>query len=176
MSGITSFWTGQPVNMTCSISGHGTGIGANAMCNSLAPLKIQKGVDNNPNFGPVKQWYNPAVVGQLTLDQLNANGQPGMFGYMGLNALTGPGRNNWDLAMLKNFSAPWFKGEHSTIQFRWETYNTFNHPQWNAISAGCGSATPVGTACSGNTNNQGKGDVTGAWNPRNMQFALKLIF
>jgi len=26
-----------------------------------------------------------------------------MFGYMGINQLTRPGRNNWDLALLKNF-------------------------------------------------------------------------
>ena len=56
-----------------------------------------------------------------------------MFGWMGINQLTGPGRNNWDLALLKNFTAPWFRGEHSTIQFRWETYNTFNHPEWQGI-------------------------------------------
>ena len=49
-----------------------------------------------------------------------------MFGYMGRNVLTGPGRNNWDLALLKDFRAPWFNGEYSTFQFRLETFNTFN--------------------------------------------------
>jgi hypothetical protein len=181
VTGITSFWTGTPINITCSVSGFGTGIGGSSMCNSLAPVKVAKGIDNNPEFGPIKQWYNPADIGQLQASQLNASGQSGMFGYMGLNALTGPGRNNWDLALLKEFTTPWIKGEKSTLQFRWETYNTFNHPQWQGVSGGCDSATPEGNPCNytvtgGKTYNLGRGDVTSAWSPRIMQFALKLIF
>jgi hypothetical protein len=186
VTGVTSFFSGLPVNIGCTVSGYGNGTGSNNMCNSLAPVKIQKGVDNNPTYGPEVQWYNPADVGQLNLSQLSANNQPGMFGWMGINQLTGPGRNNWDLALLKNFSAPWFKGEHSTVQFRWETYNTFNHPEWQGISSGCGSTTPFGEPCNyatytnssgGKTTvNQGMGDVTSAWPQRIMQFALKFIF
>jgi len=190
LTGVTSFFSGLPVNMTCSVSNQldpnnialkATGTGGSAYCNSLGAVKIQKGIDNNINFGPVKSWYNPNTVGQLTFAQLAANNQPGMFGWMGPNTLTGPGRNNWDLALLKNFSAPWFKGEHSTVQFRWETYNTFNHPEWQGISAGCDSTTPLGSPCgfstvSGKNYNIGRGDVTSAWPQRIMQFALKFIF
>jgi hypothetical protein len=144
-------------------------------------MRVQKGIDNNPTYGPIVSWFNPNNVGQLQLSQLSANGQPGMFGWMGINQLTGPGRNNWDLAMLKNFTAPWFKGEHSTVQFRWETYNTFNHPEWQGISAGCGSTTPLGASCGyqtidGKTYNLGRGDVSSAWPQRIMQFALKFVF
>jgi len=185
LTGITSFYTGLPVNFGCSESGFGNGTGSNSMCNSLAPVKIQKGIDNNPTYGPMVQWYNPADVGMLNQSQLSANNEPGMFGWMGINQLTGPGRNNWDLALLKNFSAPWFKGEHSTVQFRWETYNTFNHPEWNGISSGCSSSTPFGDPCNYATYtinskstpvNAGNGDVSGAWPQRIMQFGLKFIF
>ena len=180
-TGVSSFFSGTPVNMTCSESGYNTGVGGSAMCNSLAPVRIHKGIDNNPTFGPEVQWYYPGSVGQLNLSQLSANKQPGMFGWMGINQLTGPGRNNWDLALLKNFSAPWIRGEHSTIQFRWETYNTFNHPEWQGISAGCDTTTPFGTPCktqviNGKTYNIGRGDVTSAWPQRIMQFAMKFIF
>jgi len=95
--------------------------------------------------------------------------------------LTGPGRNNFDLALLKNFSTPWFKGEHSNIQFRWETYNTFNHPQWQGVNAGCDNTTPLGSACGMSTVNnkvinQGRGDVSSAWPARIMQFGMKFSF
>jgi hypothetical protein len=181
VTGVTSFFTGLPVNMTCSVSGRHSGTGGSMMCNSLGPMRVQKGIDNNPTYGPIVSWFNPNNVGQLQLSQLSANGQPGMFGWMGINQLTGPGRNNWDLAMLKNFTAPWFKGEHSTVQFRWETYNTFNHPEWQGISAGCGSTTPLGASCgyqtiNGKTYNLGRGDVSSAWPQRIMQFALKFVF
>jgi len=188
-TGVTSMFTGTPVNITCGVSSlasptgtvKGSGTGGSMMCNSLGPMKIQKGVDNDPTFGPMVRWYNPNNVGQLTFDQLAANNQPGMFGWMGINQLTGPGRHNWDLALLKNFSTPWFKGEHGTLQFRWETFNTFNHPEWKGINAGCDSTTPLGNPCgyatiSGKTYNQGRGDVNSAWDQRIMQFALKFLF
>ncbi len=102
---------------------------------------------------------------------------------MSNNALAGPSRNNWDMALFKNISLPWLKGEHSTLQFRWETFNTFNYPQWRDISAGCDGLTPPGNTCGSGfaangttTVNTTRGEVTGAWPPRIMQFALKLIF
>jgi hypothetical protein len=172
ISGITSFMTGQPVNFTCGVSGYSTGIGGSVRCNALGELKIKKGVVDDPTYGPTPTWYDPAVVGQVTLDQLRADGQPGMFGTMGRNALIGPGRNNWDLALLKNFELPWFKGEHSTIQFRWETFNSFNHPQFRAISAGCAGSIGFGQPCVTGT----RGQVTTAWDPRIMQLGLKFLF
>jgi len=187
ISGITSMFTGQPVNFNCGITGMSTGIGGNMKCNNVAPLKIKKGVFNDPEYGPTPTWYDPSVVVQPTLDQLRADGQPGMFGYMGRSALTGPGRNNWDLAILKNFQLPWFKGEHSTIQLRLETFNTWNHPQWKYINSGCsGDNNPDGTKAFGRTCNDqmigttrfngGQGQVNTAWDPRIMQVGLKFIF
>ena len=107
---------------------------------------------------------------------INADGSFNMvFGYMNRNQLVGPGRNNFDLALLKDFITPWFKGEHSTVQLRIESFNTFNHPQFNAIKASCSGNTPFGGPCN-DSNNVGNGEVTGAWSPRNMQFALKFSF
>jgi hypothetical protein len=194
ISGITSFFSGEPVEATntnfgCSnvvnpVTGntYGTGIGGSVRCNTVGPLKIFKGVNNDPQFGPTPSWYDPNVVTEPTLAQMAANGQPGMFGYMGRNVLTGPGRNNWDIALLKNFQLPWFHSEHSTLQFRWETFNTFNHPQWKSINAGCSGApnndgtAAFGRPCGGNTYNLGIGEVSGAWAPRIMQFSLKFLF
>jgi hypothetical protein len=175
VSGITSFYTGQPVDFSCGINGLSTGIGEGVRCNSLGALKVKKGVYNDPQFGPTPTWVDPNVIGQVTLDQLLANNQPGMFGTMGRNPLTGPGRNNWDLALLKDFQLPWFGSEHSTLQFRWETFNTFNHPQWKYVSVGCSGATLPGQPCSG-ADNIGNGEVSGAWSPRVMQFGLKFMF
>ncbi len=174
-SGITSFFTGQPINFGCGINGMSSGIGQAVMCNSLGPVKIQKGVYNDPQFGPTPTWFNPSAIGQITLPQLRADGESGMFGYMGRNTLTGPGRNNWDLALLKNFKLPWFSAEKSTLQFRLETFDTFNHTQWKSVSAGCSGATAPGAPCNG-LENIGNGEVNGTWAPRIMQLALKLIF
>jgi hypothetical protein len=176
VSGITSFQTGVPIDFGCGIAGMSSGVGGSVRCNSLGPVKIQKGVTDDPQFGPTPTWFDPSMIGQTNLDQLPANGEPGMFGDMGRNFLTGPGRNNWDIALLKNFALPWFGAERSSIQFRWETFNTFNHPQWAGVNAFCGGETPPGTPCSGIQNNLGNGEISSAFSPRIMQFGLKFIF
>jgi hypothetical protein len=176
VSGIAMFATGQPIDFGCGISGLSSGVGGNVRCNSLGPVKVKKGVVNDSVYGPMRTWFDPSMIGQINESQLRADNEPGMFGYMGRNPLTGPGRNNWDMALLKNFQLPWFGGESSAVQFRWETFNTFNHPQWNGVNAGCGGNTPPGTPCSGEDNNYGNGEVNSAWPARIMQFGLKFIF
>ncbi len=187
VSGITSFFSGLPVDAAgqCGVDGFSTGIGRGLRCNLIGPLTVKKGVVNDPTFGPTATWYDPSVVTQPTFAQLAADDQSGMFGNAGRNVLTGPGRNNTDLAIMKDFSVPWFRGEHSTIQFRFESFNSFNHTQWNGIDAGCsGSASSLtsggitynipafGKSCaSGST-----GQVNGAYAPRIMQFGLKFLF
>jgi hypothetical protein len=182
VSGITTFYTGQPINISCGISGLNTGLGEGMQCNTVGPLKIQKGVFDDPEFGPTVTWFDPNQMTQPLASQLFANNEPGMFGYMGRNVLTGPGRNNWDLALLKNFKLPWFGREGSTLQFRLETFNTFNTVQWSNISAGCNGdpnadgTIAFGRPCGGSQYNQGNGEVTSAYSPRIVQLALKFIF
>jgi hypothetical protein len=183
LSGISTFFTGLPVitggygsaPFTCTENGYATGIGTNTMCNPIEPLKVDKGVINVAPYGPTMRWFNPGALAMPLQSQLPADGEPGMFGYLNRDTLWGPGRNNWDIALMKNFQLPWFRGEHSNMQFRWETFNTFNHTQFEYIQAGCSGKTPFGGACN-DANNNGNGAVTGAWNPRQMQFGVKLSF
>jgi hypothetical protein len=141
----------------------------------LGHLGVQKSVVDDPQFGPTPSWFDPSVIGQITVPQLSANNQPGMFGYMGKNPLRGPGRNNWDLAVIRNFQTPWFNSEHSSLQFRLESYNTFNHPQWSAVNLFCSSETAPGAPCSG-SQNIGNGEVSAASRPRILQLGLKFVF
>jgi hypothetical protein len=175
ISDITSFLSGPPMSIGCGINGMSSGIGEGIMCNTLGTLGVNKSTINDPQFGPTPGWFNPANIGQPLVSQLASNGEPGMFGYGGRNILRGPGRNNFDMALLKNFQTPWFSGEHSTIQFRLETFNTFNHPQFQYINAFCSGATAPGSPCNG-ANNIGNGEVSSAWSPRIVQLALKLLF
>lgn len=172
VSGITSFFSGLPVDFGCGVSGYNTGIGGGVRCNTTGKLQIDKTVINDPQFGPMVGWFNPAVLAQPVFSQLYADGAPGMFGYMGRNALLGPGRNNWDLALLKNFELPWFGAEHSKLQFRVETFNTFNHPQWKGINTGCSSTILFGQACT----QTGNAEVNSDWGPRLIQIGMQFDF
>ena len=174
LSGIGSFFTGQPIDFNCGVSGYNNGVGGAVRCNTVGKVAIKKGMYNDPDHGPTPTWWDPSVVTQPTYSQLFANGEPGMFGYMGRNMLTGPGRNNFDIALEKNVSMPWFRGEHSSLQFRLETFNTFNHTQWKSVDSGCNGDAPFGAPCT--VKNTTPGEVNGAWDPRLMQLGLKFIF
>jgi len=190
ISGITAMFTGEPVGpmngtwngSICGVAGLSSGIGGEVMCNTNGPLKIHKSTYNDPTFGPMVRWFDPSVLSQPTLDQFYANGQPGMFGYTGRNMLTGPGRNNFDLALFKDFQIPWFKGEHSALQFRLETFNSFNHTQWLGLYIGCNGnpnadgSPAFGRSCGGDQFNAGNGEVAGTWDPRQVQLGMKFTF
>jgi hypothetical protein len=76
---------------------------------------------------------------------------------------------------MKDFATPWFRGDQSTLQFRWETFNTFNHTQFQGVNIACSGLTPAGAPCTG-PNNIGNGEVASSRSPRIMQLALKLLF
>jgi hypothetical protein len=172
ISGISSFMTGPPLNFSCGIGGLSSGIGGAVVCNPLGHVDVKKGTLNDPTLGPTPGWFDPGVIGQTTLDQLAANNQPGMFGTMGKNTLRGPGRNNWDLALMKNFELPWFRDQKSTMQFRLESFNTFNHPQWQGVNTSCSDQTAPGAACTGDV----LGEINSAFPARILQLGLKFIF
>ena len=83
---------------------------------------------------------------------------PLQWGTAARNDVVGPGRNNWNIAMYKGFRFT----ERARLQFRAETFNTFNHTQFT---------NPSTTLTSGNF-----GQITGTYQPRIWQFGMKFLF
>jgi hypothetical protein len=83
----------------------------------------------------------------------------GMFGNAARNNVRQGGLNNWDLALFKNLPLGW---ESGAIQFRAETFNTFNHTQWSGYRNGFGSA--------------GFGEANAARDARTIQLGLKFVW
>ena len=81
--------------------------------------------------------------------------------------IRGPGINNWDVALFKNF--PIYK-ERVRMQFRTELYNAFNHTQFTGLDTGA-RFDPQG-----NQVNARLGEFTAARSPRVIQFALRMYF
>jgi len=138
-------------------------------CNSVGK-QSGKSIVQDPVYGPTVQWFNVNAFTQPNADQLYADNQPGMFGYLGRNTLIGPGRNNWDLSLFKNITIH----ERLQMQFRFETFNTWNHTQWRDVNTGCPDTVPAGESCGSVSSNFGQ--VTSAWTPRIIQLGLKLSF
>jgi hypothetical protein len=88
--------------------------------------------------------------------------------------MTTPHFQSIDVALHKKFQLPY--NEQHSIQFRIETFNTFNHPSWGAPSGNI----LAGAAFSGagsSAAHQGFGIITSTAIPmRQIQMALKYQF
>jgi hypothetical protein len=94
----------------------------------------------------------------------------GDYGNASKNIYRGPGRNNWDMSLMRNFN---LGSEERVLTFRWELYNIFNHTQFSTIDnlllyAAFGPS-PINL-------NANFGKATGAYSARQMQFSLRLRF
>lgn len=80
-------------------------------------------------------------------------------GNAGRNSIQQPGINNWDIGVFKNFRVR----DRLNVQFRWETFNTWNHTQFGSANL--------------NTSSPNFGRITGTRvGPRRMQFGLRVTF
>jgi hypothetical protein len=112
---------------------------------------------------PLKQnpmWFNPAAF---------ASPPPGSFGNFHRNSIYGPGIDNWNMSLFKNFIFT----ESMRIQLRFEAYNVFNHTQWANVNNGL--STPVnGTSFAATPG--ASGQITSARDPRQLQLGGKFYF
>jgi Carboxypeptidase regulatory-like domain len=150
VSGIATIVSGLPVNI--GISG---AQGGNGLPNAT----------NRPDL--VSQITYPNAVnaaGDHVIQYIDASSfalpAVGSFGNLGHNAVRGPGRDNWNVSLFKSF---WFNEERgSRFELRFETFNTFNHTQFNGVSNNFGSSN--------------FGQFTSTFDPRIIQLGGKLYF
>jgi hypothetical protein len=122
-AGVGTFITGQPLGLgyslvnTVDLTG-GTG-------NGLDSRSVLVADPNSPH--PSDVWFNTAAVKPPT-PAYSVNG----IGNASKAPIHGPGLNDWDLSVYKNFRI----GESRRLQFRAESYNTFNHTQFTSIDTG----------------------------------------
>ena len=146
------------------------------------------GVPCRVDNGDPTQIINPAaytLVGTVL----------GVPGDAARGSCLGPGINNVDMSFFKNFTPGWLQrpfGEGARVQFRLEMFNAFNHTQFRAdslqnnmfLNAGgnpvvCGSGAPCSATnrvVTGFVPNGGFGRSGTTRGPREIQYALKLVF
>ena len=109
----------------------------------------------------LKSYINSACF-PMKYPTISADGTTG-FGNSGRGVVQGPGENNLDLALIKQFGLKTWT-EASTIEFRAEAFNALNHPQFSNPTLNRDAGASFGTI------------TTTAVNPRVMQLALKFNF
>jgi len=183
LSGITRFQSGAPLRLSASlktgcsiagapcaavttnnygtdITGGGDGWRAVMTGNPVLP-KDQRTVSR---YFDTSVFAPPALAQQVTdmagvLRVLATGNTPATFG-------RGPGINNTDLTLFKNFR---FR-EKLNLRFQVEAYNVFNHTQFSGV----GTSAQWDQSGAQVTSNFGR--VTSALDPRIMQLAVRLSF
>jgi hypothetical protein len=143
VSGIVTFETGLPINITL-----GGPQGNNGIPDATNRPSVSGAVAAPHTVG---EWFDAGAFSEPAV---------GAWGNVGFDSVTGPGRDNWNISLFKNFLFSESRGSH--LEFRVETFNTWNHTQFNGVS---------------NTfSNSNFGQVTSAFDPRIFQLGLKLYF
>jgi hypothetical protein len=112
----------------------------------------------------VNAWFDP---GAFSAPPCTPGGSGAdCFGDLGHNVIRGPGRDDWNLSLFKNFTINADRG--TRIEFRVETFNTWNHTQFKGDYNNGGISNNFGAS--------NFGSITAAFDPREFQIGLKLIY
>jgi hypothetical protein len=128
------------------------------------PVGLGGGYTNRPDInGKVHytkvhggQWFDPAVFSAPI--PAWAGGINQGFGSARKDAVIGPGRANFTTSLYKSFVIR----EGIDFKFRLETFNTFNHTQFNGVNSTYGAG--------------GFGSVSSVYDPRVIQLGGQLRF
>ncbi len=158
IAGISTFETGAPLNATL-----GGSLGSNGVQNATNYPNLSGSLAYPKARGTnAVQWFSPSTFTAPA---------PGSWGTLGHNAINGPGRDEWNIALHKVFKF----SEHSQFEFRAESFNTFNHPQWEADGSNggyTGNCGWNGTTCAASN----FGAITQSYDPRVFQLYGKISF
>jgi len=149
VAGIITAESGAPLNIGLN------GQNVSSIVPNTQNRPDQSGAASNPHT--VNEWFDTSIYSVPAA---------GTWGNASHNSVWGPGRDNWNLSLYKNFVFSEARG--SSLQFRAEFYNIWNHTQWIGDTQNGGVSTNLGAS--------NFGAVTSAYDPRTIQLALKLFF
>jgi hypothetical protein len=154
-SGIVTYRTGYPFSINTSAFPTDFTLDAPAVVNG--PLK--PGIHTDAG-GNLQYFANPSTaLANLSYPFAGAVGNR--------NAAVGPGFFNVDMGVSKSFQMPW--SEKQRLKFRWDSFNTFNHPSFNGPNSTTGGSTLNDTSSFGIISST-------ASTPRVSQLALRYEF
>lgn len=157
-SAIITEESGAPLNI--GYTGVKTVDNGNTAASIISNSAVRPNISGSISYPKtVSQWFNTSVFSPPPC----VTG-PDCYGNLGFDAVRGPGHNNFDLSLLKNFAFT----ERLRMEFRAEAFNAFNHTQFEGNSNTGGISTNLGAA--------DFGQVKNAYDGRQFQLALKLIF
>jgi hypothetical protein len=149
LSGVTTAQSGSPLFITYSPDTVGLGGDTQNRPDEVGSTKGPKSQ---------KEWLNTAAYAAPLAPW--AGGTNEGFGTAGKDSVVGPGLFNWNIALFKSFNLT--RGEGPRFEFRVESFNTFNHTEFQNVDNGF--------------TDSNFGQVTSTYDPRELQFGGKFLF
>jgi outer membrane receptor protein involved in Fe transport len=154
ITGITTFQKGFPYSILAADK-------LGLLTTFTQRANLVPGCDPNSGFHKsINQFFNTACFVQPLA---------GQFGNTGRDILRGPGINNWDMGIGKDFKFT----ERVAFQFRAEAFNVFNHAQYGYDP---NTATSINAPVDNNPNDAAYGKVIAARPGRIIQLGGKIVF
>lgn len=168
ISGIASYISGAPGAIFLKTSNNANITGGGDGARVFLSDDPMRGAPHTFN-----RWFNTGVVSVPVAGQIGTATKPAVLGQTGnapkVNFFL-PGNTNFDTALFKNIPVE----NKFVIQFRLETYNTFNHSEFNALNY---NATFANASSSSTPETDPTfGQLTGTLDPRRLQLALRIDF
>ena len=156
--GVSTFATGQIANVGFTTTDNFDFSGGGEVCGTGI---VQTGNATLPRGQrTIDSWFNTAVFQR-------PSGRGDIGNQCNNGKFKNPGFNNHDLSLFKRFR---LMSEKRSLEFRLETFNTFNHTQFAAVGT-TAQFTPAGAQT-----NTTFGKVTSAREGRRMMMGLKFVF
>ncbi|WP_263417687.1 TonB-dependent receptor [Terriglobus albidus] len=171
ISGIASHLSGAPGSFTFTTSNSANITGGGDGARLILTGDPMQGAPRTFN-----QWFNTSVVQVPMAGIIGTATKPAVLGQTGNAPKVNyylPGVTNFDTALFKNIPVE----GRLVVQFRLETYNTFNHAEFNGVN----SAATFATAASASNPNPAQtntnfGRLSSTLNPRYLQLALRINY
>jgi hypothetical protein len=141
LNSIISLYSHTPFSIGAS--------GVNAAGNSNRADQVKENVEVYGNIGRGDPYFDTTAFANVTDFR---------FGTSGFNILRGPSVKNWDFGLFKQFNLT----EQVNLQFRMESFNFLNSPQYNNPSTSVTSSS--------------FGEINGGTNERQFRLGLRLGF
>jgi hypothetical protein len=159
---LISARSGQPLTILTGTDNSRTGLGTDRPDQVLSNVRATTSTCTTQAI--CVQWLNPSAY---------VPNPVGTYGNVGRNAARGPGYFGLDLAVSRLFKL----NEHLSVQARLDAFNILNHTNFVGAFAPAGQAAGASYGTLSQTLNASNfGQVTGAYDPRILQFAMKLYF
>jgi hypothetical protein len=167
ISGTIIDESGTPASLSNSAPYNSVGLGGgytirpNAHAGKMAYTKTRaKWFDTTKFYAPTPVWAGGINLG---------------FGNASKDSVVGPGRVNFTTSLYKSFQIY----DTARFELRFESFNTFNHTEWNSLDAGmsCDSNAGSGLTATNTCVATGSyGKITSTWDPRSIELGGKFVF